>query len=113
GGPDSLDCSFVGLFSEEFQVQTKHLTALSGGYSAVLQIALLTVAKCQPDTESHKSNWGDYQHEDTFADGPLAVLGGCRGGTATHGATLAQRGSSPQEERQDEKCGTNSHFTPR
>src|SRR5260370_11600022 len=82
-------------------------------YSAIFQIALLSVTKRQSNTHGHKSNWRDYQHQDTFADGLLALLGGGRGRAAAHGTTLAKRGSGPQQERQDEKRGANFHFTPR
>ena len=75
------------------------MSLAEAGYSAIFQIALLSVTKRQSNTQGHKSNWRDYQHQDTFADGLLALLGGGRGGTAAHGATLAERGSSPQEER--------------
>src|SRR5437016_11484344 len=74
-------------------------SSLGTRHSAVLEIALPSVAKRQPDPEGHESNGRDHQHEDTLADSLLAVLGGCRGGTATHGTTLAKRGSSPQKER--------------
>jgi hypothetical protein len=76
-----------------------HISLAEAAYSAIFQIALLSVTKRQPNTEGHKSDWRDYQHQDAFADGLLALLGRRRSGAAAHGATLAERGGGPQEER--------------
>jgi len=67
--------------------------------AVLLQIALLSVTKRQTNAEGHKSDWGNYKYEDASADGLLSVLGGRGGGTAAHGATLAERGRRPQEAR--------------
>src|ERR1700687_240332 len=79
----------------------------------VLEIAFLAVAKRQRNTQRHESNRWEHKYHDAFADSSLAILGGRLSRTVAHGTSLAKSRCGPQEERQDEKRGANSHFTSR
>src|SRR6267143_760183 len=80
--------------------------------SAVLQIPFFPVVQRQPNAKAHEAyRWND-QHEDASADGLLPFLGSRGGGTAAHGAALAERGRGSHGKQQCEYRGANFHFTP-
>jgi|SRR6266478_7420130 len=78
-------------------------TSVEMAPSALLQVALSSVAKRQSHAKRHESNRRNDQDRDTLANGPLSVLGArlCR--AVTHRTALAERWRGPQEESREEK----------
>ncbi len=76
-------------------------------------IALPAIAKRRADTHGHKSNRRQQEDDHGLADGVLSGLGGRRSRAIAHGATLRERGHSPQPQKSREYEGPPSHLTPR
>ena len=78
----------------------------------LLEVTFLPVAESQCDAQGHETDRGDQKDDHAFADGALALSGGCLGGTVAHGTSLAEGRDRGQQKSSDDQWSAKSHFTP-
>ena len=78
----------------------------------LLQIPFLSVTKCGPHAECHKTERRKQKNYDPFADGSLSILGSRLSRAVAHGAALAKGRRGPQQEEGGEHADAYLHFTP-
>ena len=79
----------------------------------LFEVAFLSVAESQSDSDGHEPHRREQKDNDAFADGPLALFGSCSGSAVAHRAGLAESRTGREKKRGNEDDGAKLHFTPR